>query len=61
MRATITNQSYKLMKPEAAEKLAAALQADDEEWTYTAKHDPKGTGWSFVEIADEDGEVIGKV
>lgn len=43
--------------PEKAEAVAAELNATDD-WTYLAKHDPAGTGYSFVEVYDEDGEFI---
>lgn len=49
-----------LYAPTKAEEIAAGLQAGDEDgWTYAAKHDPKGTGYSLVEIHDEDGEFVG--
>jgi len=51
----------KLYAPAKANELAAALQAgDDDGWTYTAIHDPKGTGYSYIAIYDEDGEFISK-
>jgi len=46
--------------PTEAENLSQALTADpDDDWTYVANHDPKGTGSSFVDIYDEDGEHLG--
>lgn len=51
----------KLFTPEAAEKAAADLRAGDPDWKYVVKHDPKGTGYSFIEIYDEDGNYVGKV
>ena len=48
----------KLFAPADAEKTAATMGADDPEWTYKAKHDPKGTGYSLIEIHDEDGEFV---
>ena len=48
----------KLFRPEEAESVAAEMGADDPEWTYRAKHDPKGTGFSLVEITDEDGAFV---
>lgn len=48
-----------LYQPEKAEEVADELTAADEDgWTYTAKHDPKGTGFSLIEIYDEDGEFV---
>lgn len=50
-----------LYAPEKAVAVAAALQAGDEDgWTYTAVHDPKGTGCSYIAIADEAGAFVGK-
>lgn len=52
----------KMMKPADAEKVAEDLNSDDfDDWNYVAVHDPKGTGWSFVSIYDEDGEFVGKI
>ena len=48
----------KLFSRENAENLAAQLNADqDDDWTYKAEHDPKGTGYSKVAAYDEDGEL----
>jgi hypothetical protein len=33
------------------------LNATDD-WDYKVKHDPAGTGYSFIEVYDEDGEFI---
>lgn len=52
----------KLFTRTQAEDLAAVLNADPEEdWIYTPVHDPKGTGYSFINIVDESGTVIGKL
>jgi len=46
--------------PTEANDLALLLTSDpDDDWTYIANHDPKGTGSSFVDIYDEDGERVG--
>lgn len=47
-------------EPEVAERKAAELQAgDDDGWTYKARH---GNGpFSFVDIYDEDGELVGSL
>jgi len=55
------DRTEKLFTPEAAEKAAADMQRGDEDWTYVVRHCPKGTGYSFIEIWDECGEMIGKV
>ena len=48
----------KLFAPVEAERVAADLAANDEDWSYEADHDPKGTGYSRVAIFDEDGEFV---
>jgi DUF438 domain-containing protein len=50
-----------LYAPAKAEALAADLQAGDADWTYTVVHDPKGVGYSYIAIYDEDGNFVGKV
>lgn len=56
----ILNHTGNLLTKTKAEALAADLNNTDEEgWTYCAKHDPKGTGYSLVEIYDEDNEFVG--
>lgn len=58
----LLNRPATLYTPEKAEAAAAELNAGDEDgWTYTAVHDPKGAGLSLVEIRDEDGEVVGRL
>jgi len=55
------NNTYKSFSPEKAEQVAAELNAvEDDDWTYVVRHDPKGTGYSFIEVYDEDGYLIGK-
>lgn len=53
--------THTLFAPAAAEKAAADLKAGDPDWDYRVKHDPKGTGLSFIEIYDEDGEFVSRV
>ena len=56
------NTTHTLYAPAKAEEIAALLTtADDDGWTYKAKHDPLGTGWSFIEVFDEDQFIIGRV
>ena len=52
--------TYTFYTKENAEKVAAEMNADDD-WTYRPVHDPKGTGYSFIEIYDEDGEFVSKL
>lgn len=42
----------------AAEKAEAA---DECGWKYVAVHCPNGTGYSFINIFDEDGKFVGKL
>lgn len=61
MEITIDKAPAQLFPPAKAEEIAKALNADpDDDWTYTVIHAPEGRGLSSIEIADEDGEKIGK-
>ena len=52
----------KLFSQEKAEELADTLNSDkDDNWVYTPVHCPKGTGYSFINIHDENGEFVGKL
>ena len=53
--------TYRLFAPEVAEVTATKLQSGDEDWKYEVVHCPKGTGFSFINIFDEDGEFVGRV
>lgn len=63
----VKNMSYRkkiqiyttFFKPADAETTAKELQCNDPDWSYVPKHDPKGTGRSFIEIFDEDGFKVG--
>ena len=57
----LNNRPATLFSPEGAEAEAQILQAGDSDWTYEAIHDPKGLGRSFIEVRDEDGELVGKI
>ena len=58
---TIIRHTPKLFKPEKAEEVAREMQEHDEDWKYVPRHDPKGTGWSLIDIYDEDDVLIGQV
>ena len=48
------------LPPNEAEALATRLNADeDDAWTYSVQHDPKGTGGSLIVIHDEEDEHVG--
>jgi hypothetical protein len=57
----ITNQTKFFKDPIKAEQVAATMQAEDQDWVYTPMHCPKGTGFSYIQIKDEDGLVVGNV
>ena len=59
MKAKI-NTTHKLFNPEEAEIKAAELRDGDPDWSYRVVHDPKGTGYSFIEVYDENGEFVHK-
>lgn len=52
------NTTHKLFNPKDAEDKAVELNAGDPDWDYRVVHDPKGTGFSFIEVYDEDGEFV---
>jgi len=56
----ILDTTENLYTPEKAEAIAAEMNATDD-WTYKVIHDPAGTGYSFIEIYDEDGEFVAKM
>jgi len=37
------------------------MKINDPDWTYVACYDPKGTGYSFINIYDENGDFVSKV
>lgn len=60
MKLKISDQPYELFSPKKAELKAKELN-DSDEWTYKVVHCPKGTGYSYIEIYDENGEFISKL
>ncbi len=61
MRTTTAENPGMFFKPEVAIAKAALLQSNDDDWKYEVVHCPKGIGFSFIQIRDEDGEIIGKI
>lgn len=57
----IMNNPHELFTPEKAIAYAAAAKAGDPDWDYVPNHCPKGTGLSFIEVFDEDGEKVGEI
>ena len=58
----LANIPHKLYSPAKAEELAEMMNAGEEDdVTWIAVHDPKGTGQSFVEGREEDGYVVGRL
>ena len=46
-------------EPKKADQMANTLNAcPDDEWTYRVKHDPKGIGYSLIEVYDENSEFV---
>jgi len=56
----LLNTTSNLYTPEKAEAIAKEMNESDD-WTYKVIHDPAGTGYSFIEIYDEDNEFVAKL
>ena len=54
-------EQYTLFKLEEAETMAALLKESDDDWDYTPVHDPNKTGLSFINVYDEDHNLVGRV
>ncbi|MBC8508774.1 MAG: hypothetical protein H8D34_28285 [Chloroflexi bacterium] len=53
------NTINRLFEKEEARRIVDALNSDPEDdWTYVEVHDPKGTGYSRIEVYDENGEFV---
>jgi hypothetical protein len=62
MKAIIHSPAKFYKNPADAELAATMAEAEDGcGWKYVAVHCPKGTGFSFINIFDEDGEFVGKL
>jgi len=58
----LLDQTHNLYTKEQADDTAAMLNDTmDDGWEYTAIHDPAGTGYSFIEVRDEEGKFVGKM
>ena len=53
--------THTLFTPSKARKVAYELQKSDPDWTFKVIDDPKGTGYSFIEIYDEDNIFVERV
>ena len=53
--------THGLYLPGQAGEIAAKMQKSDPTWTYRVIHDPNGTGYSFIEILDEDNQLVGRI
>lgn len=51
------DQTRALYTREEAERIARVMNETDD-WHYVAKHDPAGTGGSFIEVYDEADEFV---
>ena len=57
----LLDTTTRLLQPTEAERVARGLTDEDEGWSYTAVHDPQGTGWSFIEIRERGtGILVGR-
>jgi hypothetical protein len=59
MHATISTPTTYFTR-DKVDAAAAELAKSDPDWEYRVVNDPKGTGYSFIEIYDEDGEFVHK-
>jgi len=57
MATLMMSQIKTFYTPDDAEKVAQIMNETDD-WTYIVKHDPAGTGYSFIEIYDEDDKFV---
>jgi len=58
----IDNEPHQLFAPKAAEEKAKELNSDShDDWTYEVVHCPKGTGYSYINVYDEDGNLVSKL
>ena len=60
MKLNISNEPHELFTPKNAELKAKELN-DNDDWDYRVIHCPKGTGYSFIEVYDENGEFVSKL
>jgi len=56
----LLDTTHTLYSPDKAEEVAAEMNATDD-WNYKVIHDPKGTGYSFIEVYDEDDEFVARM
>ena len=54
------DKAVTFFSPAEADATSASMNKGDD-WTYTAVHDPSGTGFSIIAVHDEDGEFVGKI
>jgi len=60
MKLNIASEPHQLFTYEIAKEKAKELN-DNDDWTYKVVPCPKGIGYSFIEIYDEDGEFVSKL
>ena len=56
----LNDTTYRLFSKEKAIETAKILNETDD-WKYVPVHDPKETGYSFIEIYNEDGKFVGNI
>lgn len=57
----VMNSTHQLFNPAKAEIIANDMNQGDPDWKYVVNHDPRGTGYSFIEIFDEEGEFVSRL
>ena len=58
---SMLNHVHNTFDPIKVDAIAAQMQANDNDWKYVVRHDPKGTGKSIIQIFDENSEFVGLV
>lgn len=56
----LINTTHQTLPKEKAILVCEELNQLDDGWIYKCNHDPKGTGNSFIEIYEEDGEFVAR-
>ncbi len=54
----LLNAPKTLYAPDLAESIARELN-EDNDWLFVVMHDPKGTGYSYIAVYDEDNKLVG--
>tara|TARA_R110002153_G_scaffold185017_1_gene338164 strand:- start:638 stop:829 length:192 start_codon:yes stop_codon:yes gene_type:complete len=56
---SLLNIQAQQFAPNDVDRVAAMMNSSHyDDWSYKVKHDPKGIGFSLIEIYDEGGEFV---